>query len=171
VHINRLVPTNFRVNVTGVMPDTGEQRRFPQPDPLVILLNDGTSELELWVTASFVGRFPAGTIGLDNWGDQDHLRYFATLEFEGRTLVTNYSTGIGIPIYDGDILRSVVYSLILDQTDETFDRWANEHGYDTDSREAHRIWEACVETELHLRQLLGNPYHSQLTDLVTEWDL
>jgi hypothetical protein len=167
----RPVPTNFRLNVTATMPDTGEQRRFPQPDPLVIPLHDGEVTHELWISAVFVGRFPAGTIGRDVWGEQDHLRYVATLEFQGRTLVTTYSTGIGISIYDSEMLRSIVHGLVLDQTDETFERWVDDYGYDTDSRNAHQIWEACVETELHLRQLLGNPYQSRLVELVESWDL
>lgn len=166
----RPLPTDFRFDATGIMPDTRKQVRFSPPAPLIIHLSDGKLTRELRVSVVFIGRLPAGTIGREVWGDQDHLRYFATLEFEGRTLVTNYQTGIGVPIYDENILRNVVQSLILDQTDETFDRWVDEYGYDADSRDAHRIWEACVETELHLRQLLGNPYHSRLSEVVADWD-
>ena len=166
----RPLPTNFRLNVTATMPDTGEQRRFPQPDTAHIEIENGEP---LLVDVTFVGIFPAGTLGVpaENWGDMNHLRYIATLRYQDRVMVTDYMTGSGIPIYDKKIHRSVVESLTLDGTVETFEEWCSDFGYDTDSREHHRTWLACAEVDRNLRTLLGRTGRARLTEIVEGWNL
>lgn len=38
--------------------------------------------------------------------------------------------------------------------DETFEQWADNLGYDTDSRKAEKIYKACVKTARQLRRLM-----------------
>ena len=54
-------------------------------------------------------------------------------------------------------LRDVLYSLVSDSDvleHSCFDDWADCYGYDTDSREAERIYRACLDIALQLRQLI-----------------
>jgi len=55
-------------------------------------------------------------------------------------------------------LIDVLYCLVLDASVldfACFEDWADEYGYDTDSRKAERIYKDCLETGLKLRQILG----------------
>lgn len=54
-------------------------------------------------------------------------------------------------------LDDVLLSLALDSRalDLCFEDWADDYGYDTDSREAERIYRLCVEQGLKLRAMLG----------------
>lgn len=55
-------------------------------------------------------------------------------------------------------LRDVLYSLALDASvidAGSFEEWAREFGYDTDSREAERIYKACMKIALELRAMIG----------------
>ena len=56
-------------------------------------------------------------------------------------------------------LRHVLGSLILDASAidaGNFENWADEYGYDKDSRAAEAIYNACVKTGLQLRAMLGD---------------
>lgn len=53
----------------------------------------------------------------------------------------------------------VVYALVNDASaidSPTFEAWASDLGYDSDSRSAEATYRACVETGLALRAALGN---------------
>ena len=65
-------------------------------------------------------------------------------------------------------LVDVLYSLVMDSNAldyPTFDAWAGDMGYDTDSREAERIYKACVEIALKLRAMVGDGPLSELREL------
>ncbi len=51
----------------------------------------------------------------------------------------------------------VVYSLLMDAsgTDERFEDWARDLGYEPDSRTAERVFNACRETAAALRRAFG----------------
>ena len=54
-------------------------------------------------------------------------------------------------------LVDVLCSLVLDSSVinyASFDDWANEYGCDTDSREAEKMYNACMITALQLRQMI-----------------
>jgi hypothetical protein len=53
---------------------------------------------------------------------------------------------------------SVIMSLVLDSSvldAGSFEDWAAEYGYDTDSRSAERTYQACLKTALKLRAAIG----------------
>ena len=55
-------------------------------------------------------------------------------------------------------LESVVSCLVLDSSAidyADYEEWAQEFGYDPDSREGERIYRACLETGLRLRSRIG----------------
>ena len=54
-------------------------------------------------------------------------------------------------------LVDVLYSLVMDSDAlnySTFEEWADCFGYDTDSREAEKIYKQCLEIALQLRQII-----------------
>ncbi|MBT9153356.1 MAG: hypothetical protein DDT39_00013 [Firmicutes bacterium] len=63
----------------------------------------------------------------------------------------------------------ILHSLLLDASVidyATFEQWASEYGYNTDSRAAERIYRDCLEIALKLRATLGEPLMRDLRDLL-----
>ncbi len=53
----------------------------------------------------------------------------------------------------------VISCLLTDSSAEdyaTFEDWANEMGYDPDSRKAEAIWQACLETSRNMNRVIGH---------------
>lgn len=68
----------------------------------------------------------------------------------------------------GPNLEDVLYSLLLDASvldSPTFEDWAGEFGYDTDSRKSEKLYNACLEIALKMRALLGDENLRKLHDL------
>lgn len=72
-------------------------------------------------------------------------------------------------VYSGKPIKcdpcDVIYSLVSDSSAidyPTFEEWARELGYDTDSRKAESIYRACLEIALALRSALGDSGLAQL---------
>jgi hypothetical protein len=59
----------------------------------------------------------------------------------------------------------VIHSLVMDSdviNHSTFESWASEFGYDTDSRKAESIYRACLDIALKLRNAIGDDGMRQL---------
>jgi hypothetical protein len=139
--------------------------------PFEVVLEDGNGVTKILKSElTFIGTMPAGTIGANPWADHQHHLYQGMLTFDGRHLISRWLTGVGIPVHHSDGPKDFIEAMVRDATDDTFDRWVDEHGLEDDSLKSYRTWQTCVEAELHLRQLLGNPWQSRLKDVVTEWD-
>lgn len=66
----------------------------------------------------------------------------------------------------------VVHSLILDSgvlDYATFEEWASEYGYDTDSRKAESTYRACLEIALKLRVGLGETIMAELREACADY--
>lgn len=53
----------------------------------------------------------------------------------------------------------IIYSIVLDASaidSGSFEEWASEFGYDTDSRAAEAVYKACLDTALKLRAIIGD---------------
>jgi hypothetical protein len=64
-------------------------------------------------------------------------------------------------------LADVVYSLVSDASAidyATFEEWAGDVGYDTDSRKGEQVYRACLEIGLKLRAMLGEPALTRLRE-------
>lgn len=69
---------------------------------------------------------------------------------------------------DCDVLYSLVSdSDVLDCS--TFEEWANNLGYDSDSRKAERTYRACLEIALKLRKGLGEAVLAELREACQEY--
>ena len=70
------------------------------------------------------------------------------------------------------LLRDVLYSLIMDSdvlNYSSFEEWANNIGFDADSRSAEKIYKECLSQSLQLRILLGNEVLEKLAKLYQDY--
>lgn len=68
-------------------------------------------------------------------------------------------------------LRDVLYSLVSDAeaADSTFEDWAGNYGYNTDSRTDEKIYRECVDIGIRLRNLIGAAAIEQLRELFRDY--
>ena len=78
---------------------------------------------------------------------------------------------MGMPINGAKLpapeLRDVLHSLALDADVidcATFEEWASNYGYETDSRSAEKIYRGCLEIALKLRAAIGDEGLSKLRE-------
>ncbi len=67
-------------------------------------------------------------------------------------------------------VADLLHSLILDSSasEQSFESWANEYGYDTDSRKAEDTYRACQKNADKLTRVLGPKIKAQLSEIL--WD-
>lgn len=69
-------------------------------------------------------------------------------------------------------LRDVLYSLVLDSgvlDSRSFEDWASEFGYDTDSRKAEDMYRACRDIAYKMESLIGRPALQKLRELFQDY--
>lgn len=69
-------------------------------------------------------------------------------------------------------VADVVHSLVLDSdviNYGSFEEWASEFGYDSDSRKAERVYQDCMVIALKLRQILGDELIAKLRDVLQDY--
>jgi len=96
------------------------------------------------------------------WVENERTHWTVTATFEGKSITSPYSQGSA---YDRPpTAENVIYSLASDAScaEEDFEGFCSSLGYDSDSRTAERVWNACRDTELQLRRLFGAKYDSLL---------
>jgi hypothetical protein len=71
---------------------------------------------------------------------------------------------MGIGHVTGPVLEDVLECLRSDcsMADLPFEKWADAHGYDSDSRKAYRTWELVSAQEMRLKQFFGKQYNTFL---------
>jgi hypothetical protein len=97
-----------------------------------------------------------------DWRDANHFK--VTLRHKGRQLTTYFSQGYGI---SGEPdAESVLSNLALDaasyENARSFEEWAGEYGYDTDSRKAERTYRLIGQQAAKLKNLLGEELYNAL---------
>lgn len=68
-------------------------------------------------------------------------------------------------------IADVLHSLLMDAEAidaGSFEEWAGDLGYDTDSRKAEGIYRECLETGLKLRAMLGDEIINRLRDALQD---
>jgi len=69
-------------------------------------------------------------------------------------------------------LVDVLYSLVMDSDvleSSGFEDWAENFGFDTDSRKAEKIYSDCMENALKLKAIIGADNLKQLRELYTDY--
>jgi hypothetical protein len=85
-------------------------------------------------------------------GNEMH-RFAVTLICEDRCMTLPFHTGMG---WDTEpTAKDVLTCVLSDITDETFEDWADDFGYDTDSSKAEATYRAVIEQTKAFRALVG----------------
>lgn len=65
----------------------------------------------------------------------------------------------------------VMSSILLDASaiDDTFEDWCSNFGADTDSRKAKAMYDACVDTGIRLRRMIGDEAIAKLRELFQDY--
>lgn len=89
-----------------------------------------------------------------------------TLRLGKRSMTVPFFTGYGLRsrMKDGPSAADVLDCLLSDASsaDQTFEDWAGDLGYDTDSRKAERTYAAVVRQTARLRVFLGEHFEEFL---------
>lgn len=111
-------------------------------------------------------RIPDRPDEMGDWKGATH--WVVTLSQTGRgnprTFTTFYSMGSahkGAPKIDS-VLSSLMFDASGAENASSFEDWASEYGYDTDSRKAERMYNACREISAKLRVFLGRDAYNEL---------
>ena len=101
-------------------------------------------------------------------GEQMPRNFECTIEFEGRgyhePLTVYFSQGSAHkkPPTLADVLDCLASDASGVDNAQSFEAWASEYGYDTDSRKAEATYRACEKQAQELKALLGQDAYNQL---------
>lgn len=98
---------------------------------------------------------------------EEGRRYFFSPRLNRVTRSIKYKRGQPKPE-----LKDVLYSLSIDSDVldfSTFEDWASEFGYEADSREAEKIYRACLEIALRMRSMFGDAELSVLMEAFQDY--
>lgn len=110
---------------------------------------------------------PPSYIDADSWSG-DASWYDVTLERHPHIPLT-VPFGMGSAHTEEPTAADVLNCLVLDamgyeNADGSFEEWASEYGYDTDSRRAYRTYQQVEKQTNKLRAFLGDEYDAYLYD-------
>jgi len=97
-----------------------------------------------------------------DWKNANH--YKVTLRHKGKRLTSYFSQGYGItgePKTE-DVLNDLASDSSGIENARSFEDWAADYGYDTDSRKAEKIYNACMKQSEKLKSFLGDNLYQEL---------
>jgi hypothetical protein len=96
--------------------------------------------------------------------DQQMNHYKVTLRAKGRQLTTYFSMGLGLSGEPkvGNVLDCLASDSASIENARSFEDWAGDLGYDTDSRKAEKTFKACERQAAKLKQFLGEDAYNEL---------
>lgn len=116
-----------------------------------------------------IGHAPAYKASARALGHANSLLRFEALKKEAET--GRHSQGFARPL-PSPTVADVLYSLCCDAGAldyASFEDWAPDFGYSEDSREAERIYRACLEIALKLRNAIGEAGLEQLREAFQDY--
>jgi hypothetical protein len=120
------------------------------------------------ITMRIVGDYGLTTDD-DGWA---HNRYTVRISHDGRSLITPWRAGTGLPklTTGADDVASVLDALRSDAQSYAYARdfadWCADFGYDTDSRKAEKIYRACGNIGHRLERVFGADLYLDMIDNV-----
>lgn len=94
----------------------------------------------------------------DDDGKWEHHEYKVVIRWQGRMMRSTFSQGMAYAkdnVDVGELLSSLAEDYLSGQ-DQTFEEWAGDYGYDTDSRKAYAIYEALKENRKRMDRVFGD---------------
>lgn len=121
-----------------------------------------------------IGHLPGYKYPTRNSMERDYLRRAAENGTYARTpsIADNASVfGVRGDKIPAPSMADVLHCLLMDAEvidAGSFEEWAENFGYDTDSRKAEGIYRACLDTGLKLRSMLGDDLMGQLREALQD---
>lgn len=116
-------------------------------------------------------------LGRMNEADERDMNKWSAAFKDSKThsaVVFDYYTGTGLQ-EDGKPVppcaADVLYCLLNDRSavGQTFEQWAGNYGYDTDSRAAERIYNACIVNANKLDAIFSGGQQEELAELLADY--
>lgn len=86
--------------------------------------------------------------------------YKCVLKCEKRQMTIFFSKGFGL---SGEpTAEEILNCVAMDYSEEDFEDWCGEYGYDTDSRKAEKVYKACKKQTKDAKRLLGENFDTLL---------
>jgi hypothetical protein len=114
-----------------------------------------------------IGHCPSYKCGRLTLADAERLEFEVE---QGKTARGDHVIMGGRPILPNT--ADVIYSLVSDSDAlnyRDFEEWAQSFGYNTDSRKAESIYQACLKTGLALRNVLGGANLAKLVEAFQDY--
>ena len=130
-------------------------------DTQTITLDQFITEQQLVMSVRPIKRNP-------HMQEQMPRNFKCTIEFEGRgyhePLTVYFSQGSAHkkPPTLAEVLDCLASDASGVDNAQSFEDWASEYGYDTDSRKAEKTYNICVQQAQELKALLGQDTYNQL---------
>jgi len=100
-------------------------------------------------------------------------RYDVSTAYDGHRIIANgLQSRFRKGLLPKPTLKEVLYSLILDSdvlNHDSFESWAGDFGYDTDSREAEKIYQACLKIALKVNRMFSTGELEQLREFYQDY--
>jgi hypothetical protein len=106
--------------------------------------------------------FVDANLNAPDWKDANHFR--VTLKMKGKQLTTYFSQGYGISgePQAADVLDCLASDAAGFENARSFEEWASEYGYDTDSRKAEKTYKVIEKQADKLKNFLGDDLYKEL---------
>ena len=99
-------------------------------------------------------------------------RWLVTFSMADKRMIVPYSMGSAHrdPPTAGDVLGCLAIDSQGIENAQSFEDWADEYGYDHDSRKAEKTYRVCQDQAAQLAAFLGEPAFAELLDCTEEDD-
>ncbi len=99
---------------------------------------------------------------MPDWNDANHYKCKLTMGRKQMTVYFSQGYGISHEPKTADVLNCLADDSAGVSNARSFEEWANEYGYDTDSRKAEKTYNVCVKQAARLLSFLGNDLYNEL---------
>ena len=99
---------------------------------------------------------------MPDWNDANHYKCKLTMGRKQMTVYFSQGYGISHEPEAADVLNCLADESAGVSNARSFEEWAEEYGYDTDSRKAEKTYKVCVKQAARLLSFLGEGLYNKL---------
>ena len=99
---------------------------------------------------------------MPDWNDANHYKCKLTRGRKQMTVYFSQGYGISHEPEAADVLNCLADDSAGVSNARSFEEWAEEYGYDTDSRKAEKTYKVCVKQAARLLSFLGEGLYNKL---------
>jgi len=99
---------------------------------------------------------------MPDWNDANHYKCKLTMGRKQMTVYFSQSYGVSHEPEVVDVLNCLADDSAGVSNARSFEEWAEEYGYDTDSRKAEKTYNVCVKQAARLLSFLGKDLYDKL---------